>query len=70
MQNFWEFSVWGGISLLGTLLISLLAANIVKRKVPFLRNSLIPTAVLDGLMLLVISVVYEAITGKLCFNTT
>ena len=70
MQNFWEFSVWGGISLLGTLLISLLAANIVKRKVHFLRNSLIPTAVLGGLMLLVISVVYEAITGKLFFNTT
>ena len=70
MQNFWEFSVWGGISLIGTLLISLLAANIVKRKVPFLRNSLIPTAVLGGLMLLIVSIVYEAITGKLFFNTT
>ena len=70
MQNFWEFSVWGAVSLLGTLLISLLAANIVKRKVPFLRNSLIPTAVLGGLMLLIVSVVYEAITDKVFFNTT
>ena len=70
MQNFWEFSAWGSISLFGTLLISLLAANIVKRKIPFLRNSLIPTAVLGGLMLLVISIVYEAITDKVFFNTT
>ena len=69
MQNFWEFSVWGPVALFGTLLISLLGANILKKKLPFLRNSLIPTAVLGGLMLLIISVVYEAITGDLFFNT-
>ncbi len=70
MLDFWEFSAWGAISLFGTLLISLLIANIIKRKVPFLRNSLIPTAVLGGLMLLIVSVVYEAISGKMFFNTT
>ena len=69
MQNFWEFSVWGPVALFGTLLISLLGANILKKKLPFLRNSLIPTAVLGGLMLLIISVVYEAVTGDLFFNT-
>ena len=69
MQNFWDFSVWGPVALFGTLLISLLDANILKKKLPFLRNSLIPTAVLGGLMLLIISVVYEAVTGDLFFNT-
>lgn len=70
MLDFWEFSTWSFISLLGTLLISLLAANIIKKGTPFLRNSLIPTSVLGGLILLVISVVYEAISGKIFFNTT
>ena len=70
MQNFWEYDVWAPIALFGTLMISLLGANIVKKRVPFLRNSLIPTSVLGGLMLLVISTVYELCTGKLFFNTT
>ena len=70
MLDFWEFEVWAPVTLIGTLLISLLAANIVKKKVPFLRDSLIPTAVLGGVMLLVLSVIYEAIAGKVFFNTT
>ncbi|MBO7292511.1 MAG: hypothetical protein J6V07_01105 [Clostridia bacterium] len=70
MQDFWEFSVWSGIALIGTLLISLIFANILKKRVPLLRNSLIPTSVLGGLMLLVISVSYEAIFGVSFFNTT
>ena len=69
MENFWEFNVWSGITIFGTLLISLLAANIVKKNIPFLRNSLIPTAVLGGLMLLVISLVYEGISGQRFFDT-
>ena len=70
MQNFWEYDVWAPIALFGTLMISLLGANILKRRVPFLRNSLIPTAVLGGLLLLIISSVYELCTDKLFFNTT
>ena len=70
MQNFWEFDVWAPIALFGTLMISLLGANVIKRRVPFLRNSLIPTAVLGGLLLLIISSVYELCTDKLFFNTT
>lgn len=69
MQNFWDFNVWSSVTLLGTLLISLLAANIVKKKIPFLRNSLIPTSVLGGLMLLLISVIYEAIAKQRFFDT-
>ena len=69
MENFWDFSVWGWILLLGTLLGSLLAGNVLKKGFPFLKNSLIPTSVLGGLILLVVSAIYKAITGDVMFDT-
>ncbi len=69
MANFWDYSVWGGISLVAVLLMSLLLANVLKRKIAFLKKSLIPTAVLGGLLLLLISVVYKSISGVQLFNT-
>ncbi len=69
MVNFWEFSSWGTFSVLAVLLISLLIANILKREVKFLRNSLIPTSVLGGLILLVVSTVYFAVSGEVMFDT-
>ena len=61
MVNFWESSVWGFILLLSVLMISLLVANIIKRKVPFLKNSLVPTSVLAGGLILIISITYTLI---------
>ena len=52
MENFWDFSVWGTFLIIGVLLSSLLAGNILRRKIPFLRDSLIPTSVLGGMLLL------------------
>ncbi len=69
MQNFWDFEVWGGINLIAVLLLSLLVANMIKRSVPLLRNSLIPTAVLGGIILLLASIVYKQITGNVLFDT-
>ena len=69
MENFWDFSVWGGLNVLAVLLLSLLVANGLKRSVKFLRASLIPTSVLAGAMLLVIASIYKAITGDVMFNT-
>ena len=69
MNNFWDFSVWGSFHLLAVLLVSLLAANILKRTVKFLRVSLIPTSVLGGVILLVIAEIYGAFTGKVFFDT-
>lgn len=68
MENFWGFDVWGGFFIIAILLGSLLIANALKKEIPFLRNSLIPTSVLGGLILLVIAEVYGAITGKPFFN--
>ncbi|MBQ8197241.1 MAG: hypothetical protein IJZ73_04190 [Clostridia bacterium] len=69
MVDFWDFSVWGFLDLIAVLLLSLLVANALKRTVKFIRNSLIPTSVLGGLILLIISIVYSSITGENIFNT-
>ena len=69
MGNFWDFSVWGWILLLGVLLGSLLAGNIIKKSIPLLQNSLIPTSVLGGALLLVVAAIYKAFTGQVMFDT-
>ena len=66
--NFWDSEVWGFISLISVLLMSLLVANLLKKSIVFLRVSLIPTSVLGGILLLLTSVIYQNITGNLLFN--
>ena len=69
MTDFSASEVWGFVFLCATLLGSMLLANSLKRKIYFLRASLIPTAVLGGIILLLTSLIYEAITGKLLFDS-
>ena len=69
MNNFWDFSVWGSFHLIAVLLVSLLAANVLKRTVKFLRVSLIPTSVLGGAILLILAEIYGAVTGEVFFDT-
>lgn len=69
MLNFWDFEAWGSLVLFTVLLTSLLVANMLKRSVPFLEKSLIPTSVLGGLILLGISGIYRLITGDAFFDT-
>ena len=70
MSNFWDFSVWGAFNLVTVLLLSLLAANLMKKYIPGLEKSLIPSSVLGGGILLMISAVFTACTGKAMFDTT
>ena len=69
MGSFSDFSNWGFINILATLFISLLLASILKKNIPLLKASLIPTSVLAGIMLLLVSTVYRSITGELIYNT-
>ena len=69
MGNFWDFSSWGFFNLVAVLLGSLLVANMLKRSIPLLEASLIPTSVLGGAVLLVASMVYKAFTGDEMFDT-
>ena len=68
MENFWDSNVWGTYLVIGMLLLSLLAGNILKRKIPLLQESLIPTSVLGGALLLVVSSIYRVATGDNMFD--
>ena len=68
MENFWDFSVWGWFNVLAVLLISLLAAKALKKAVPVLSASLIPTSVLGGIILLIVAGFYKLITGSVMFD--
>lgn len=67
--NFWDSDVWGFFNLLAILFLSLLAANVLKKVIPFLHYSLIPTSVLGGILLLLVSLIYEGIAGTRFFDT-
>ncbi len=69
MENFWDYSVWGFINLIAVLLLSLMAANALKKNFKFLEKSLIPTSVLGGTILLVIAGFYDLITKTPLFET-
>ena len=69
MINFWDFSVWGSFMLFAVLLGSLLVANILKKSIPFLEKSLIPTSVLGGVILLAVAFIYKLITDDVLFDT-
>lgn len=69
MENFWDYKVWGPLLIFVALLGSLLVGNILKKSIPFLRNSLIPTSVLGGAILLIIAEIYKHATGDIFFDT-
>jgi len=69
MENFWASNVWGIMLIFSALFGSLLLGNVLKKGIPFLRDSLIPTSVLGGTILLIIAAVYEGITDVAFFDT-
>ena len=69
MENFWDYSVWSTLFVVAVLLVSLLAGNVVKKSIPFLRDSLVPTSVIGGLLLIIIAAIYKAITGDVMFDS-
>ena len=69
MENFWDFNVWSAFNIIAVLLLSLLVANVLRRSIKFLRNSLIPVSVLAGALLLLVASVYKLITGDVMFDT-
>ena len=69
MFNFWDSDVWSWILLFAVLTGSLLVGNTLRRKIPLLRSSLIPTSVIGGCVLLIVAAIYKAITGDVMFDT-
>ena len=69
MNSFSDYSVWSFVLLLTLLLGSLMVANIFKRRVPFLKNSLIPNSVLGGIIILLVEWIYKLISGNAFFDS-
>ncbi len=69
MDNFWDSSVWAVMLLFAVLLGSLLVGNVLKKTIPILKKSLIPTSVIGGLILIIIEEIYEGFTGNVMFDT-
>ena len=69
MENFWDSNVWSDLHLIAVLLISLLIATILRRSIPWLRKTLIPTSVLGGIILVLADWICRAATGQVLFET-
>ena len=69
MNSFSDSNVWSFVLLMTLLLGSLLVANIFRRRIPFLKNSLIPNSVLGGLIILLVEWIYKGITGNAFFDS-
>lgn len=68
-MNFWDYEAWGLLSVLAVLFIGLLFANVLKKTIKPIQNSLIPTSVLGGILILIVSTVYKLCTGEMFFDT-
>ena len=56
-MNLWDDSVWQILIQVGILSVTLLLANTIRRKVKFIKNSLLPTTVIGGLILLLLKLI-------------
>ena len=53
-MDLWDFSIWDFLVQMGILMVILLLANTLRRKIPFIRKSLVPTSVIAGILVLVL----------------
>jgi len=67
-HNFWDASVWSLMIELTILLVGMLTANMLRRLIKPLRQSLIPSSVLGGFLILFANLAYEKIVGVPVFN--
>ena len=66
--NFWDGQIWSFIITVSLLLGAMLLANLLRQKIPFLKTSLMPSAVLGGFIVLLIDTLYKKLTGSSMFS--
>lgn len=67
-MNLWDYEIWEFLIQLGFLFAVLLLGNILRRKIKFLKNSLLPASVIGGFLALIIKFVLELIFGNTFIN--
>lgn len=65
---FWDIDMWSFITTLGILFGALLLANMLRRLIPPLRRSLIPSSVIAGFLILLVDWLFKTITGSSMFT--
>lgn len=68
--NFWDVEVWSFIITMAILLGGMLIANLLRRRISFLRKSLIPSSVLGGFIILAVDAGFKAIFGHSMFTVS
>lgn len=67
-HNFWDASVWSMMVEFTIVLVGMLTANMLRRLIKPLRQSLIPSSVLGGFLILIANLVYKHFTGDSMFT--
>ncbi len=67
--NFWDAEVWSFVVTITILLVGMMLANILRKMIPFLRRSLIPSSVLGGFLILFADFIFKRATGSDMFRT-
>ena len=62
--NFWNHEVWAFIVTMFYLFAAMILANTLRNTIKPLRKLMIPSSVLGGILLLLVSVIYEECSGK------
>ncbi len=62
--NFWNGEVWAFVVTMFYLFAAMIVANTLRNTIKPLRKLMIPSSVLGGLLLLLVSVIYEEFSGK------
>ena len=66
--NFWDIEVWSFVITIVLLLSAMMLANVLRRKVPFLKRSLLPSSVLGGFIALAANAGFKALAGNSLFE--
>ena len=69
-MDFSSINTWGFLIQFGTIAGVLLLANVLRRKLPFVKKTLMPTAVLAGFILLILRIVLKAFNLEWVTTTT
>lgn len=59
--NLWDLQIWSFIVTLAIIFAGMMVANLLKRKIALFRNTLIPSAVLGGFVVLLADVIFKAL---------
>ncbi len=52
--EFWDINVWHYLVQIGIILLAIICGNIIRRKVKFIQNSLLPSSVIAGILIFIL----------------